>query len=80
MKFILDCISDTHTKHDYLDFQAPVMDPEDVWILVHAGDFTHQGTAEQVTIRVQMPLKLLTVVLRLLAELPAGEQVTAIFF
>lgn len=49
MKFILDCISDTHTKHDYLDFQAPVMDPEDVWILVHAGDFTHQGTVEQVT-------------------------------
>src|SRR5688572_15251033 len=45
MRYILDCISDTHTKHHDLVFPDPHQEEnfEDIWILVHAGDFTHHG-------------------------------------
>lgn len=48
MKYILDCISDTHTQHSVLKFPEPALEDDDVWILIHAGDFSHHGKKHEV--------------------------------
>lgn len=46
MKYVIDCISDTHTQHGHLRFPEPEGDC--VWMLAHAGDYSHQGRASEI--------------------------------
>ncbi len=45
MKFVIDCISDTHNQHHLLEFTRPECDR---WILVHSGDFSSFGKYHEV--------------------------------
>jgi predicted phosphodiesterase len=48
MKYILDCISDTHNAHSHYKILPPKdLEDGDVWILLHAGDYSYHGYSKE---------------------------------
>jgi predicted phosphodiesterase len=47
MKYYLDIVSDTHNGHKDIHIPAPDLVPGDVWIFLHAGDYTYYGREEE---------------------------------
>lgn len=43
MRYILDCLSDTHNGIGKCALPQPYLEPGDVWILLHAGDHSFHG-------------------------------------